>query len=84
MTYGILAAVYRMEEAGLNPLELLLVGTVLEASVFLFEIPTGIVADVYSRRASIVIGFLLIGAGYIVEGVLPTFATIVFAQVLWV
>lgn len=33
MTYGILAAVYRIEEAGLNPLELILIGTVLEASV---------------------------------------------------
>ena len=83
MTYGILAAVYRIEEAGLNPLELVLIGTVLEASVFLFEIPTGIVADVYSRRASIIVGFLLIGVGFIVEGTFPTFATIASAQVLW-
>ena len=83
MTYGILASVYRIEDAGLNPLQLVLVGTVLEASVFLFEVPTGIVADVYSRRASITIGFLMIGAGYIVEGALPVFATIVAAQVLW-
>ena len=83
MTYGILAPVYRIEEAGLNPLQLVLVGTALEASVFLFEIPTGIVADVYSRRASIIVGFLMIGAGFIVEGSFPTFATIVLAQVIW-
>ena len=83
MTYGILSSVYRIEEAGLNPLQLVLVGTVLEASVFLFEIPTGIVADVYSRRASMIVGFLVIGAGYIVEGTFPTFATILAAQVIW-
>ncbi len=83
MTGNILASVYRIEEAGLNPLQLVLVGTVLEASVFLFEIPTGVVADVYSRRASIIVGFLMIGAGYIVEGTFPTFATILAAQVIW-
>ena len=82
-TGNILASVYRIEEANLNPLQLVLVGTVLEASVFLFEIPTGIVADVYSRRASIIVGFLMIGAGYIVEGTFPTFATILAAQVIW-
>ena len=43
------AAVYRVEIALLNPLQLILVGTALELSVFLFEIPTGVVADLYSR-----------------------------------
>ena len=83
MTYGILSSVYRIEEAGLNPLELVLVGTVLEASVFMFEVPTGIVADVYSRRLSIIVGFLMVGGGYIVEGLFPIFGTILVAQVLW-
>ena len=38
------------------PLQLVLVGTTLELACFLFEIPTGIVADLYSRRLSVVIG----------------------------
>ena len=59
--YSTLSAVYRIREAGLDPLELVLVGTVLELSVFLLEIPTGVVADVYSRRLSIGIGYALIG-----------------------
>lgn len=82
-TYGFITAIYRVQTAGLNPLQLVLVGTVLELSVFLFEIPTGLVADVYSRRLSVIIGYILIGAGFMLEGALPLFATILLAQVLW-
>ena len=77
------SAIYRFEAAGLNPLQLILVGTTLELAVFLFEIPTGIVADVYSRRLSALIGFALIGCGFLVEGAWPLFATILLAQVIW-
>src|SRR5689334_8586689 len=75
--------VYQVQNVGLSPLQLVLVGTTLEVSCFLFEIPTGIVADVYSRRLSIIIGFVLIGAGFIVEGSIPTFAAMLVSQVLW-
>ncbi|HEY5872232.1 MAG TPA: hypothetical protein VIT46_03255, partial [Gaiellaceae bacterium] len=49
-------AYYFVTEVGMSPLELVLVGTVMELAVFLFEVPTGIVADTTSRRLSIVIG----------------------------
>lgn len=75
--------VYHTTVANLNALQLVLVGTILETSVFLFEIPTGIVADVYSRRLSVIIGVVLIGLGFLVEGALPLFWTIALAQVLW-
>jgi DHA3 family tetracycline resistance protein-like MFS transporter len=75
--------VYQVEVIGLSPLQLVLVGTTLEATVFLFEIPTGIVADLYSRRLSIIIGMILIGAGFAVEGLIPRFAAVLLGQVLW-
>jgi DHA3 family tetracycline resistance protein-like MFS transporter len=75
--------VYQVEVVGLGPLQLILVGTTLEAVVFLFEIPTGVVADVYSRRASILIGWFLIGAGFVVEGMIPRFEAMLLGQVLW-
>ena len=61
----------------------LLVGTLLEASVFLFEVPTGVVADVYSRRLSVIIGYALIGLGFALEGIVPRFEAVLLAQVLW-
>ena len=77
------SAIYRVQSAGLNPLQLVLVGTVLEAAVFLFEIPTGIVADMYSRRLSVIIGYTLIGFGFMLEGAFPVFGAILVAQVVW-
>ncbi len=61
----------------------MLVGTILEATVFIFEIPTGVLADVKSRRLSVIIGYVLMGLGFIVEGSLPFFGAIALAQVLW-
>ncbi|MFI6831350.1 MFS transporter [Kribbella sp. NPDC050241] len=78
-----LSMVYYVREAGLNPLQMVLVGTTLELACFLFEIPTGIVADLYSRRLSIIIGVALIGAGYVLQGLVPAFLAILAAQVLW-
>src|SRR5512144_2504470 len=77
------SSLYEVTIAGLTPLQLVLVGTALEISAFVFEVPTGIVADVYSRRLSIVIGYLLIGVGFLVEGLFPSFVPIVLAQLLW-
>ena len=75
--------VYEATVVGLNPLQLVLVGTMLETVSFLFEVPTGIVADVYSRKLSVVIGLLLIGLGFTVESLFPTFMAILIAQVIW-
>src|SRR5512139_1128253 len=76
-------SLYEATVAGLTPVQLILVGTALEISAFVFEVPTGIVADVYSRRLSIVIGYVLMGLGFVVEGSFPAFAPILLAQVIW-
>ncbi|MDQ4099130.1 MAG: MFS transporter [Chloroflexota bacterium] len=75
--------IYQATVVGLSPLQLVLVGTTLEAVAFLGEVPTGIVADVYSRRRSIIIGLALIGAGFTLEGSVPSFAAVLASQVLW-
>jgi DHA3 family tetracycline resistance protein-like MFS transporter len=75
--------IYQVTVVGLRPLQLVLVGTILELAVFVFEIPTGVLADVRSRRLSIIVGYVLIGLGFIVEGSLPFFATVALAQVVW-
>ena len=76
-------SLYEATVAGLSPIQLVLVGTTLELSAFLFEVPTGVVADVYSRRLSIIVGYFLMGVGLLVEGFLPAFLPIIIAQVIW-
>lgn len=75
--------IYRVNVVALDPLQLVLVGTTLEATIFLFEIPTGVVADVYSRRLSTIIGVFLVGVGFVIEALAPLFAFVLFSQVIW-
>ncbi len=75
--------VYQVETVGLNPLQLVLVGTVLEVTVVLLEVPTGAVADIYSRRLSVIVGMALVGCGFLLEGSIPLFWAVLGAQVLW-
>jgi DHA3 family tetracycline resistance protein-like MFS transporter len=79
----VVMSLYEAINAGLSPVQLVLVGTTVEASAFLFEVPTGVVADAYSRRISIIIGYLLMGAGFMIEGLFPAFVPILLAQVVW-
>jgi MFS family permease len=64
-------AVYYVNELGLNPFQLVLIGTILEVTILLLEGVTGVVADTYSRRLSIIIGMFVLGIAYIVEGSIP-------------
>ncbi|MEJ2130581.1 MAG: MFS transporter, partial [Gammaproteobacteria bacterium] len=75
--------VYMVQVAGLDPLQMVLVGTALELSAFVFEIPTGIVADVYSRKLSVIIGYALTGAGFLLLALAPRFEVILLSQVIW-
>jgi len=75
--------VFMVTVAGLDPLQMVLVGTVLELSGFLFEVPTGIVADVYSRRLSMIIGYLMVGFGFALLAFFPRFDIILVSQVIW-
>ena len=75
--------VYFVTTAKLDPLQLVLVGTSLEASIFLFEIPTGIVADAVSRRLSVILGVFLMGIGTFLSGLIPVFIPILIAQMIW-
>lgn len=82
-TVWTLAAIYRLEEGGFDPLQLVLAGTVMELAIFLFEVPTGVVADVQGRRRSVIIGHLIMGAGFFLEGLWPGVGTILLAQAVF-
>jgi DHA3 family tetracycline resistance protein-like MFS transporter len=76
-------AVYLVRDVGLNPLELVLIGTVGEISYFLLEVPTGAIADSYSRRASVILGLVVGGASMIVIGLTQDYRVLLFGSVLW-
>jgi DHA3 family tetracycline resistance protein-like MFS transporter len=67
---------YYVTVAHLDPLQLVLVGTALEASYFVWEIPTGVLADTFSRRMSVIAGTGIIGIAWIGQGLVPVFIAI--------
>jgi DHA3 family tetracycline resistance protein-like MFS transporter len=79
----VIAPLYRIRTAHLTPAQLVLVGTCMEAAVFLCEVPTGVVADVVSRRLSIIIGHLGMGLALVAEGLVPSVTMSIAAQVAW-
>ena len=69
MPTWVVMSVYLVNELDLSPLQLVLMGTAMEAAVFLCEVPTGVVADTYSRRLSLIIGYLGMGVAWMLVGV---------------
>ncbi len=80
---GTVFSVYLIVDGGLDPFRLLILGTVLEGAILLFEVPTGVVADAVSRRTSVQVGFALTGIGYVVTGSVASFPWFVVGQALW-
>jgi MFS transporter, DHA3 family, tetracycline resistance protein len=83
MPTWVVMAVYLVQELDLSPLELVLMGTAMEAAVFLFEVPTGVLADTYSRRLSLIIGYLGMGAAWMLVGVVSEPWAIIALWAFW-
>ncbi len=67
----------------LDPFHLVLLGTILEGTYLVFEVPTGVIADTVSRRLSVVIGLIGSGVAFAVLGFAHSFAMAAFSQFLW-
>jgi MFS transporter, DHA3 family, tetracycline resistance protein len=83
MPTWVVMSVYLVQELHLSPLQLVLMGTAMEAAVFVFEVPTGVVADTYSRRLSIVIGYLGMGLAWLAVGLVSAPWLIIALWALW-
>ena len=75
--------VFAVVELRLDPLQLVLLGTFLEVTYLLFEVPTGVLADTVSRRLSIQIGVIGSGIGFLILGLATSFWMAVLSNVIW-
>ena len=83
MPTWVVISIYLVRDLDLSPLELVLMGTAMEAAVFLFEVPTGAVADTYGRKLSLVIGFLGMGTAWLLVGVATEAWVIIVLWAVW-
>ncbi len=79
----VLAPVYFVKAVGMSPLQLVLVGTFMELTVFFFEVPTGIVADVYSRRLSTIVGVVIMGLAIVFVGSVAEAWAVILGWSIW-
>lgn len=81
--FDVVVFIYLAEQVTSDPFQLVFIHTVFTMTSILFEIPTGLVADVYSRKLSVIIGYILIGLAALLEGGIPVYGWVILAQVLW-
>ena len=81
MPTWVVMAVYLVRELHMSPLQLVLMGTAMEGAILLFELPTGVVADLYSRRLSQIVGYVGMGAAWMAVGLVsaPWLAIVLWA-----
>jgi DHA3 family tetracycline resistance protein-like MFS transporter len=79
----VVLAVYFVRVVHMSPLQLVLVGTVMEAAIFVFEVPTGAFADTFGRKLSLIVAFVIQGTAIVIVGAVPNFWVIAAAWALW-
>ena len=77
------AMLYFATRISSDPFQLAMLGVVLEIATVLFEIPTGVIADVYSRKWSIVIGYVIWGIGFLIQGLISLYPIVLLSQLIW-
>jgi len=81
--WWLVTSLYLVEVADLDPFQLVFLGTAQNLTALTFEIPAGVLADTISRKRSIVVAHLLMGAGMVATGLVTSFSALVATQMLW-
>jgi MFS family permease len=89
--YVLTSGLYFVVDAHLSASQIVLLGTVVSATLALADIPTGVWADaigrkwplVIGRKWPLVIGHLFLAAGMLMTGLVTAFPLILVTQVLW-
>ena len=66
-----------------DPFRLAWLLVVLETATFVFEVPTGLIADSFSRKWSIVIGYIIWGSGFLLQALIPIYEVTLLSQAVW-
>jgi len=81
---GLHTAIYvtYLLNSGLDLLQVNLVNIAFMVSVFILEIPTGAIADLFGRKVSFVTSSVIMGIGFVWYGLADSFAGFVLAEVI--
>jgi MFS family permease len=81
--YWLVTMLYLVTVADLSAFQLVFLGTAMELTVLVAEVPTGVMADTVSRKWSLVVSHGLMGLGMLATGLFTNFGPLVVTQVVW-
>lgn len=81
--WGLPAMVWWVVDLRLSPFRLAVLGTALVLSILVTETPTGVVADLYSRKYAVVAAYVVMGTAMALGPITELFGVLVIWQVLW-
>ena len=81
--FWLITSIYIVVEVGLTPVTLLLLGTALEVTILLAEVPTGVMADTVSRKWALMVSMLVTAVAFIIAGLAGSFALLLVSKILW-
>ena len=81
--WWLVTSVYLVVDAELSPSQLVLIGVAQAAIALAFEVPAGVLADALSRKWSLVVSHVLMGAAMTATGLVTEFGPLVATQMLW-
>lgn len=80
--FGALAVPFFLVRLGFSYTQMFLLECFFGAAMFVFEIPTGVVADRFGRKASLVLGSLFFGGGFAAFALTRSFVALAVAEVV--
>jgi len=82
--FGAIIPVYVLyfRHYNLNLFQIALMASIFEASILLFELPTGILADIYGRKISVTLSALTLFLGGLVFIIFPTILGFIIAEII--
>ncbi len=80
--FGTVSVPFFRDLAGLTYSQLFFIQSWFTASWFMLEIPTGVVAEKFGRKASLFLGFASITIGALVMGMFPSFIPLLIAHTI--
>jgi MFS family permease len=80
--FGALVVPFYITRLSFSYTQIFLIETIFSVSLFIFEIPTGVIADKFGKKRSLFLGSLLMGFGFFIFGLTFELWMIVASQII--
>ena len=80
--FGSLSIPFYLDRLEMSYTWMFVIETIFSVFLFLFEIPTGIVADKFGRKTSLVLGSGIFGFSFVILGITRNITVLLFVQIL--